>query len=164
MSSSQNCSEYFLDGITDVYLQPTDSFGNEVPFSVPLLLSAQSSASLVDSLLHISTSNNDSSILADSITAKTSVTDNGNGSYYTIEITASVTGKADDLRSASKKIGKNDCHVVLRTADGGNLLGYTLPNTFSFQSTTSITQTEETRTVSISLKSMSDLIPLTINP
>lgn len=164
MSSSQNCSEYFLDGITDVYLQSTDSFGNEVPFSVPQLLSARSSASLADSLFRISTSDNASSVYADSITAKTSVTDSGNGSYYTIEITASVTGNADELRSVGKKIGKNDYHVVLRTADGGNLLGYTLPNTFSFQSTTSITQTEETRTVSLSLKSMSDLVPLTINP
>lgn len=163
MSSPQNCSEYFLDGITDVYILSTARLGNAVPFSVPQLMGAQSSASLSESLFRISTIE-DSCAYADSITAKTSVADGGNGSVYTIEITASLTGGADVLRAASKKIGKSDCHVVLRTADGANLLGYTLPNTFSFQTTTSITQTEETRTVTISLKSMSDLMPLTINP
>ncbi len=164
MSSSQKCSESFLDGITDIYLCPIDSLGANIPYSVAQTLGMSSSASLAEkSVFHISTLNGDC-VTAESITAKTSISEGGNGRIYTAEVTASVLSSADELRSVSKSLGRNDYHTVLRTAADTLLLGYSLPGTFSFQSTASITQTEETRSITISLKSMSDFIPFTINP
>lgn len=160
MDIPQECREFFLDGITDVFLYPVGSSTISIPFSVAQILKIND-CDFKDPLIHITTYE-ENNVIADSITAKTTLSQSGNGTIYTIEINVNLIDGKEQVANICKSLDKNDFYVVLRKVDGAFLLAYTLPNTFLFQSTVSLSQTDETRTITITTKSMSDLIPITL--
>lgn len=162
MDLPQKCKEQFLDGVVDAYVYTMDASTVPVPFSVAQILSINSCV-FPSVLLHVTTTGNESGLDADSITAKTSVDIGGNGTIFTFELSATISdGNNDNVREACKATQGKDCLVVLRKADDTLYLCYTLPGTFTIKPTDSITQSVEQHTLTISLKSLSAFIPITL--
>lgn len=162
MDLPDKCRESYLDGVTDAYVYPMTGSTLPVPFSVAQILSMNGCA-FPTALLHVTTTGDENTIDADSITAKTSVDIGGNGMVFTFEITATVTdGSNDNIREACKAMRDKDCVIVLRKNDDSLYLCYSLPGTFLMKPTESISQTTEQHTVTISAKSLSSFIPITL--
>lgn len=157
-----NCKEIFLDGITDVYLYSTKNSSIPVPFSVAQILNINN-CSFTDALLHIATRDG-SPAVAETLTAKSSFSKVGNGSLFSLEISATITDGKENVRETQRKIAieEDDYYIVLRCECGQMYLCYTLPNTFSFNATTSFSQTEEQMSLNVSCKSLSDFISITV--
>lgn len=157
-----NCKEIFLEGITDVYIYSTKSSSIPVPFSVAQILNINN-CSFTDALLHIATQDG-APVVAETLTAKSTVSKVGYGSLFSLEISATVTDGKENVRETQRKIAieEDDCYIVIRREGGQMYLCYTLPNTFSINATTNISQTEEQMTLTTSCKSLSDFIPITV--
>ena len=160
MNLSNNCREIFLDGVTDAYLYKMNEVQFAVPFSVPRILQMNDCV-LPAPQLHIATSGDDG-LLADSLTAKVTEEKSGNGVVFTHEISAIITINNDNVRETCQNVAQDECFVVLRRQDDALLLCYTLPGTYLFKVATSATLSEEQRTLSFSLKSLSDFITITL--
>lgn len=158
MNLPDNCREIFLDGVTDIYLHPVKGSELPVPFCVAHILELQN-CKFGDPVLHVATSGEDY-IMADSITAKFTMDKTGNGNIYSFDISANITTGYNNVCEANKSIQGNEFYVVLKKADGTDVLCYTLPGTFTFNSPASKTTTGIQRTVQIGLKSLSEFIPL----
>lgn len=158
MNLPDNCREIFLDGVTDIYLHPVKGSALPVPFCVSHILELKN-YKFGDPVLHVATSGEDY-IMADSITAKFTMEKNGNGNIYSFDISANITNGYNNVCEANKSIQGNEFYVVLKKADGTDVLCYTLPGTFTFNSPASKTITGIQRTVQIGLKSLSEFIPL----
>ncbi len=162
MELAQKCKEQYLDGVTDAYVYPMDGSTVSVPFSVAQILSINSCV-FPSALLHVTTTGDESGLDADSITAKTSADIGGNGTVFTFEVSATVSdGNNDNVREACKAMRNKDCLVVLGKADGTLYLCYSLPGTFAIKPTDSMTESVEQHTLTISLKSLSAFIPITL--
>lgn len=160
MEIPDNCKEFFLRGISDVFVYSSEGASISIPFNVPQIKSL-TDCSFQSPLLHIS-STPGSEIWSESFTAKTTISLSGNQTIYTFQVDISLTDGLNNVREAYKNIQHKHCHVVLRKLDGSLFLCYALPGTFYFTTPTSTTQSEATRSVSITLKSLSDYIPVTI--
>ena len=162
MISSENCKERFLEGITDAYIYPSVNAVLPVPFSVAQIL-RMNNCKFGDALLHIATAE-ETYVVADTLSAKSTPERNGNGTVFSLEISATITDGKENVRETQRKIAieGDDYYIVLRREDGQLLLCYTLPKTFSFKANTSLSQSEEQMSLSISCKSMSDFISITI--
>lgn len=158
MNLPDNCREIFLDGVTDIYLHPVKGSELPVPFCVAHILELQN-CKFGDPVLHVATSGEDY-IMADSITAKFTMDKTGNGNIYSFDISANITNGYNNVCEANKSIQGNEFYVVLKKADGTDVLCYTLPGTFTFNSPASKTTSGIQRTVQIGLKSLSEFIPL----
>ncbi len=158
MNLPDNCREIFLDGVTDIYLHPVKSSVLPVPFCVKQILEL-ANCKFGDPVLHVATSG-ENYIMADSITAKLTMAKNGNGNIYSFDISANITNGYNNVCEANKSIQGNEFFVVLKKADGTDVLCYTLPGTFTFNSPATKTISGVQRTVQISLKSLSEFIPL----
>ena len=103
-------------------------------------------------------------MVAKTLTAKSTTSKMGCGSVFSLEISATITDGKENVRETQRKIAieGDDYYIVLCREDGQLLLCYTLPNTFSFKADTSLSQSEEQMPLSISCKSMSDFISITI--
>lgn len=156
---SNNCSEKFLSGITDVYIYPTTEVKLPVPFNVAQILS-MSGGEFGTAILHITTSGEVSGVIAETITAKSTISESGNGILYTFNISGSVEDGQCNVFEAVKLLRKADYFIVLQTQGGTRHLINTLPNTFSFRSTDSKSSTDDARELTISAKAMSDFIQL----
>lgn len=156
MNLSNNCSEKFLSGVTDVYVYPPSEAQLPIPFSVAQVLSM--SGKFGTEVLHIATAGEVADVMAETITAKSTHAESGNGTLYTFSISGSVETGQDNVREAVKTLRKTDYFVVLKTQGGTRYLVNTLPNTFSFRSTDSKSSTDDARDFSISAKAMSDFI------
>ena len=150
-------AEKFLSGITDVYIYSTAEVQLPTPFNVAQILS-MSGGKFGTAILHISTSGEVSDVIAETITAKSTHAESGNGTLYTFSISGSVENGQDNVREAVKTLRKTDYFVVLKTQGGTRYLVNTLPNTFLFRSTDSKSSTDDARDFSISAKAMSDFI------
>ena len=159
MNLPDNCREIFLDGVTDIYLHPVKGSELPVPFCVAHILELKN-CKFGDPVLHVATSGEDY-VMADSITAKLTMEKNGNGNIYSFDISANITNGYNNVCEANKSIQGNEFYVVLKKADGTDVLCYTLPGTFTFNSPESKTISGVQRTIQISLKSLSEFIPLT---
>lgn len=157
-----NCKEIFLAGITDVYIYPTKSSSIPVPFSVAQILNINN-CSFTDALLHIATQDR-SLVVAETLTAKSTISKMGSQTLFSLEISATITDGKENVRETQRKIAieEEDCYIVIRREDGQLYLCYTLPNTFSFNATTNVSQTEEQMSLTTSCKSLSDFIPITV--
>lgn len=153
---SNNCSEKFLSGVTDVLIYPTSEAQLPIPFSVAQILSM--SGTFGNAVLHIASAGEGADVMAETITAKSTHAESGNGTLYTFSISGSVENGQDNVREAVKTLRKTDYFVVLKTQGGTRYLVNTLPNTFSFRSTDSKSSTDDARDFSISAKAMSDFI------
>lgn len=158
MNLPDNCREIFLDGVTDIYLHPVKGSELPVPFCVAHILELKN-CTFGDPVLHVATSGEDY-IMADSITAKFTMDKTGNGNIYSFDISANITNGYNNVCEANKSIQGNEFYVVLKKADGTDVLCYTLPGTFTFNSPASKTTSGVQRTVQIGLKSLSEFIPL----
>lgn len=158
MNLPDNCREIFLDGVTDIYLHPVKGSELPVPFCVAHILELKN-CKFGDPVLHVATSGEDY-IMADSITAKFTMDKTGNGNIYSFDISANITNGYNNVCEANKSIQGNEFYVVLKKADGTDVLCYTLPGTFTFNSPASKTTSGVQRTVQIGLKSLSEFIPL----
>lgn len=158
MNLPNNCREKFLEGVTDVYIYPTSAVKLPIPFNVAQIMS-MSGGEFGDNVLHISTSGEDY-VVAESITAKTTLTESGNGTLYTFNISGSVENGQEIVCEAVKTLRRTDYFLVLQTQGGTRYLVNTLPNTFSFRSTDSKSLNEDSRDFTISAKAMSDFILL----
>jgi hypothetical protein len=160
MNTTDNCKETFLSGVTDAYFYSTENTTFAVPFSVARQLQL-TDCILPSPELHIATTGDDY-VVADSITAKTTLDLGGNGMVYTYDISATVTIGIDNVREAFSNMDGKDYYVVLSRTNGTHKLCYTLPGTFIFKPATSTTQTDETVTVSVTLKALSDFIDISL--
>lgn len=162
MISSENCKEIFLEGITDAYIYPSVNSVLPVPFAVAQIL-RMNNCKFGDALLHIATAE-ETYVVADTLSAKSTPARNGNGTVFSLEISATITEGKENVRETQRKIAieGDDYYIVLCREDGQLFLCYTLPNTFSFKANTSLSQSEEQMSLSISCKSMSDFISITI--
>lgn len=162
MVSFDNCKEFFLEGIIDVYIYPTKSSSIPVPFSVAQVLNINN-CSFTDALLHIATQDG-SPVVAETLTAKSTISKMGSQTMFSLEISATITDGKENVRETQRKIAieEEDCYIVIRREDGQLYLCYTLPNTFSFNATTNVSQTEEQMSLTTSCKSLSDFIPITV--
>ena len=159
MNLPDNCREIFLDGVTDIYLHPVKGSELPVPFCVAHILELKN-CKFGDPVLHVATSGEDY-VMADSITAKLTMEKNGNGNIYSFDISANITNGYNNVCEANKSIQGNEFYVVLKKADGTDVLCYTLPGTFIFNSSVTKTISGVQRTIQIGLKSLSEFIPLT---
>ena len=153
---SNNCSEKFLSGVTDVYVYPPSEAQLPIPFNVGQILSM--SSKFGTAVLHIATESEVADVMAETITAKSTHAESGNGTLYTFNISGSVENGQDNVREAVKTLRKTDYFVVLKTQGGTRYLVNTLPNTFLFRSTDSKSSTDDARDFAISAKAMSDFI------
>ena len=158
MNLPDSCKELFLDGVTDIYLYQTNNLSFAIPFSVPQILSLT-----VDKMpspnVHLSLAD-ENAIIATSLSAKVSPDLNGNGIIYSYEISAVIASGIETISEIHKDIKQNDCYVVLRRDDGTLRLCYTLPNTFLFKPTESVSSSDNSTSLSVTLKAMSDFIEL----
>lgn len=161
MDYSQGCREYFLNGVTDIYIYAAEKVSLPVPFSVPYI-GLMENCELGEPLVSISLSN-EGVIMADSITAKTTVAESGSNAIYTIEITVSISEDEEKTKRAKKTLAYNDdCYVLLYKNDGTYRFCYTLPGTFYFVYNVSNAASGESRALTVQLKSLSEFIPITL--
>lgn len=160
MNLPNNCRETFLDGITDAYFYPTEGTVLSIPFSVAQILQ-MNNCQFPEAALHIATAGEEY-VLADSITAKVTPNIAANGTVYTFEISANITDGGENVCEAYKNMRENTYYIVLRKQDGSLCLCYTLPGTFVFKTSSSVSMSDEQRTVTASLQAMSDFIPITL--
>ena len=99
-------------------------------------------------------------MVADSITAKSSVETPGSLAVYTFDISANIIGGYDNVREICKNMRLKDHVVLLRKADGTYVLCYTLPGTFHISSTATMERDRSSRTITIKTKSLSDFITI----
>ena len=133
-----------------------------MPFSVAQVLNINN-CSFTDALLHIATQDG-SPVVAETLTAKSTISKIGSQTMFSLEISATITDGKENVRETQRKIAieEEDCYIVIRREDGQLYLCYTLPNTFSFNATTNVSQTEEQMSLTTSCKSLSDFIPITV--
>ena len=155
-----NCKEIFLEGVTDAYLYPMEESKIPVPFNMAQILQINN-CKFPEPALHIATMGDDY-VMADSITAKVTMSKVGYGTQYAFDISANIVAGHANVREAYFNIRKKECYVVLKKVDGSFVLCYTLPGTFLFSSTATTTLTDNQCTVQVSLKSSSEFIPITI--
>lgn len=131
-----------------------------MPFSVGQILSMQN-CKFPKATLHVAMTGEEY-VMSDGITAKVTPNIAQNGTNYSFDISANITDGGENVREAYKKMRGKDFLVVLRKLDGTFALCYSLPGTFVLKYTVSVTTDDEQHTLSVSLKSMSDFIPITI--
>ena len=120
MNLPDNCREIFLDGVTDIYLHPVKGSVLPVPFCVKHIL-VLANCKFGDPVLHVATSGEDY-VMADAITAKLTMEKNGNGNIYSFDISANITNGYNNVCEANKSIQGNEFYVVLKKADGTDVL------------------------------------------
>lgn len=154
-----NCRETFLDGVTDVYFHDVEHSSIPVPPFVAQIMQINN-CSFSEPALHIAMSEGENSVLASSITAKETPSQGGNGTVYTFEVSVNVLTGGNLVREASKLMKGKDYYIVLRRRDESLWLCYTLAHTFRLTTSSTATNSSESRTVTATCKAMSDFIPI----
>lgn len=160
MNIPEKCREKYLSGVTDAFFYPREGSSLPMPSSVGQILSMQN-CQFPKATLHVAMTGEEY-VMSDGITAKVTPNIAQNGTNYSFDISANITDGGENVREAYKKMRGKDFFVVLRKFDGTFALCYSLPGTFVLKYTVSVTADDEQRTLSVSLKSMSDFIPITI--
>lgn len=159
MNMPDNCKEFFLDGVTDIYLYQNSKLSFTIPFNVPQILQL-SVSNMPSPDAHFSLAAVDA-LIATSLSAKVSPELSGNGIVYSYEISATIVSGLDTIIEIQKDFQQNDYYVVLRMNDESLRLCYTMPNTFLFKPVENVSSSESSTTLTITLKAMSDFIKLT---
>ncbi len=160
MNIPEKCREKYLSGVTDAFFYPSEGSSLPMPSNVGQILSMQN-CKFPKATLHVATTGEEY-VMSDGITAKVTPNIAQNGTNYSFDISANITDGGENVREAYKKMRGKDFLVVLRKLDGTFALCYSLPGTFVLKYTVSVTADDKQRTLSVSLKSMSDFIPITI--
>jgi len=161
MKIPESCRELFLDGITDAYFYSMQDSTIPIPSSMPRILQING-CKFAGEALHISLSEGDNYVVADSITAKQTSSEAGNGTVFSFEITANIEAGKENIAEISKNMHGKDYYIVLRKQDDSLYLCYTLANTFAFADSRTHQNNAETCSVTATCKAMSEYIPITI--
>lgn len=156
------CRELFLDGVTDAYFYSARESSIPIPFSIPLVLQIYG-CHFAGEALHVSLSEGDNYIISDSITAKQTSSEGGNGTVFKFEITANISDGKVNIPEIIKKMHGKDYYIVLRKQDDMIYLCHTLPGTFSITDSVTAQNDAETRSITATCQAMSEFIPITID-
>ena len=127
-----SCRDIFLEGVTDVYFHYVAGAQLPIPPWVAKI-QKMDGCRFTPSAFHISISDEGHAV-ADSISAKTTVSENGNGSLYAIEINANIMAGEENVREFARKRRYEVFYPVLKKADGSLLLAYALPGSLDRKS------------------------------
>ena len=161
MNTHLSCREKFLDGVSDVYFYRVADAQLPIPFGVANI-QRMDGCRFSTPALHISI-DEDGPVVADSISAKTTMSENGNGSLYSFEINANIIAGEDNAQDFVRKMRYESLYSVLKKVDGNLLLAYALPGTFTFLVGLTFSTTECQTTIQSTFKAMSDFIPITLS-
>lgn len=161
MKSPDSCRELFLDGVTDTYLYAVRDSSVPIPFSIPMLVQING-CHFAGEALHIATSEGDNYVISDSITAKQTSSEGGNGIVFKFEITANISEGKANMPEIVKNMHGKDYYIVLRKQDDSLYLCHTLPGTFSITDSVTAQNDAETRSITATCQAMSEFIPITI--
>lgn len=158
----ENCRELFLDGITDAYFYAVQDSTIPIPFSIQRVLQING-CKFAGECLHLAISDGDNYVVAESITAKQTSSEAGNGTVFTFEISATISAGKENVPEMAKDMHGKDYYIVLRKQDDSLFLCYTVPGTFSFVTSVASQSNTESRTITATCKAMSEFIPITIS-
>lgn len=161
MKLPDSCRELFLDGVTDAYLYAVRDSSVPIPFSIPLILN-MNGCKFAGEALHLATSEGDNYVISDSITAKETSSDGGNGTVFKFEITANISDGKANMSEIIKNMHGKDYYIVLRKQDDSLYLCHTIPGTFSIAPSVTIQMDAESRSITATCQAMSEFIPITI--
>lgn len=162
MKLPDSCRELFLDGVTDAYFYGVRDSSVPIPFSIPMLLNING-CHFAGEALHIATSEGDNYVISDSITAKETSSEGGNGTVFKFEITANISDGKANIPEIIKNMHGKDYYIVLRKQDDSLYLCYTLPGTFSITSSATMQIDGEAASVTATCKAMSEFIPIRLS-
>ena len=161
MKLPNSCRELFLDGVTDAYFYGVRDSSVPIPFSIPMLLNING-CHFAGEALHIATSEGDNYVISDSITAKETSSEGGNGTVFKFEITANISDGKANIPEIIKNMHGKDYYIVLRKQDDSLYLCHTIPGTFSIAPSVTDQNDAETRSITATCQAMSEFIPITI--
>lgn len=161
MKLPDSCRELFLDGVTDAYFYDVRESSVPIPFSIPMILQI-TGCHFSGEALHVATSEGDNYIISDSITAKQTSSEGGNGTIFKFEITANISDGKANIPEIIKKMHGKDYYIVLRKQDDTIYLCHTLPGTFNITDSVTSQNDAETRSITAICQAMSEFIPITI--
>ena len=161
MKLPESCRELFLDGVTDAYFYAAWESSVPIPFSIPMILQILG-CHFAGEALHVALSEGDNYIISDSITAKQTSSEGGNGTVFKFEITANISDGKANIPEIIKKMHRKDYYIVLRKQDDTIYLCHTLPGTFSITDSVTAQNDAETRSITATCQAMSEFIPITI--
>lgn len=156
-----SCREIFFDGVTDAYFYAVQESTIPVPFSVQRILQING-CKFAGEALHLALSEGNNYVVAESITAKQTSQEAGNGTIFSFEITATIEAGKDNIPEIIKNMRCKDYYIVLRKQDDSLYLCYTLPNTFAIADSVTNQNNAESRSITATCKAMSEYIPITI--
>lgn len=162
MKLPDSCRELFLDGVTDAYFYGVRDSSVPIPFSIPMLLNING-CHFAGEGLHIATSEGDNYVISDSITAKETSSEGGNGTVFKFEITANISDGKANIPEIIKNMHGKDYYIVLRKQDDSLYLCYTLPGTFGITSSATAQIDGETVSVTATCQAMSEFIPISLS-
>ena len=161
MKLPDSCREFFLEGVTDAYFNAVRDSSVPIPFLIPLILQING-CKFAGEALHVALSEGDNYIISDSITAKQTSSEGGNGTVFKFEITANISDGKANIPEIIKKMHGKDYYIVLRKQDDTIYLCHTLPGTFSITDSVTAQNDAETRSITATCQAMSEFIPITI--
>ena len=161
MKLPDSCRELFLDGVTDAYFYAVRESSVPIPFSIPMILQIPG-CHFAGEALHVALSEGDNYIISDSITAKQTSSEGGNGTIFKFEITANISDGKANIPEIIKKMHGKDYYIVLRKQDDTIYLCHTLPGTFSITDSVTAQEDAEIRSITAICQAMSEFIPITI--
>ena len=161
MKLPDSCRELFLDGVTDAYSYGVRDSSVPIPFSITTLVQING-CHFAGEALHIATSEGDNYVISDSITAKETSSEGGNGTVFKFEITANISDGKANIPEIIKNMHGKDYYIVLRKQDDSLYLCHTIPGTFSIAPSVTVQNDAETRSITATCQAMSEFIPITI--
>ncbi|MBN2915907.1 MAG: hypothetical protein JTJ26_07385 [Prevotella sp.] len=161
MKLPDSCRELFLDGVTDAYFYAVRESSVSIPFSIQMILQI-TGCHFAGEALHVALSEGDNYIISDSITAKQTSSEGGNGTVFKFEIVANIRDGKENIPEIIKKMHGKDYYIVLRKQDDTIYLCHTLPGTFSITDSVTAQNDAETRSITATCQAMSEFIPITI--
>ena len=162
MKLPDSCRELFLDGVTDAYFYGVRDSSVPIPFSIPMLLNING-CHFAGEALHIALSEGENYVISDSITAKETSSEGGNGTVFKFEITANISDGKANIPEIIKNMHGKDYYIVLRKQDVSLYLCYTLPGTFGITSSATAQIDGETVSVTATCQAMSEFIPISLS-
>lgn len=156
-----SCKDFFLGGVTDVYFY--DVAGAQLPIPSGVAdIRRMDGCRFTSPVFHISVCDEGHAV-ADTISAKMTVSKNGNGNLFTFEIDANIIDGVENAQNFARKKCYELFYVVIRQVEGNLLLAYALPGSFSYMVSQTFSKTECQTTIQSTLKSMSAFIPITLS-
>ena len=161
MANIDNCREFFLKGVTDIYVHSLIASVIPQPFSVPNIRNL-SGCEFGAPLLHVSI-REDSEIVGEKLSAKASMTKGNLGWVYSFAISAEFMLDYGILADVLSSLNKKACCVLLKVVDGTVYLCYAVPDSFKCVVTSSMSMTSFKHSLQIDCQSLSSFILLAMS-